>query len=411
MTNRVVPISVPDQTGGTETGMALICFHLVPVKIYKMEVIMGMIYKRGNVWWIKYYRNGKSYRESSGSTKKMVAKKLLDRREGDIAQGKTPGIQFEKVTFDELADGFLADYRINKKKSLVRAERSVNHLKAVFEGFRATGITTPVINQYIQDRLDAGAANATINRELSALKRMLNLGAEQTPALVDKGQIPKIKMLDENNVRKGFFEHDQFLAVRAALPKYLRGFVTIGYKEGWRLDEIETLTWDQVDRKLGIIRLEPGETKNDDARVAYLDDEEKAIIEEQWKLRKKVANEGRVLLPWVFLNRYNNDRIKQFHKSWKKACEKAGVPGKIFHDFRRSAVRNMVRAGVPENVAMKISGHKTRSVFERYNIVNDADLIEAAKKRADYLDQFSDAGTVSGTIVKIKRKRDQRGDL
>jgi integrase len=113
-----------------------------------------------------------------------------------------------------------------------------------------------------------------------------------------------------------------------------------------------------------------------------------------------------VLLPWVFLNRYGSDRIKQFHKSCKKAGEKACVPGKIFHDFRTSGVRNMVRAGVPENVAMKISGHKTRSVFERYNIVNDADLIKAAKKRAAYLDKISGAGTISGTIVKIKRKRD-----
>jgi integrase len=336
----------------------------------------------------------------------MVAKRLLDSREGEIAQGKMPSIQFDKVTFDELADGFLRDYRINQKKSLVRAERSVNHLKAFFKGARATEITTPMINQYIEIRMDVGAANATINRELAALKRMLNLGAEQTPPLVDKSRIPKIKMLDENNVRKGFFEHDQFLAVRAALPEYLRGFVTIAYKEGWRLDEIETLTWDQVDRKLGIIRLEPGETKNDDARVAYLDDEEKEIIAAQWELRKRVFNKRGVLSPWIFFNRYGTDRIKQFHKSWKKACKKAGVPGKIFHDFRRSAVRNMVRAGIPENVAMKISGHKTRSVFERYNIVNDADLIEAAKKRAAYLDKISGAGTISGTIVKINRKRD-----
>jgi len=367
---------------------------------------MGMIYPRGKVWWIKYYRNGKCYRESSKSTKKMVAKKLLDYREGEIAQGKMPSIQFDKVTFDELADDFLRDYRINQKKSLVRAERSVNHLKAFFEGARATEITTPKIKQYIDMRMDFGAANATINRELAALKRMLNLGAEQTPPLVDKGRIPKIKMLEENNVRKGFFEHDQFLAVKSALPEYLRGFVTLAYKEGWRLEEIETLAWDQVDRKLGIIRLEPGETKNNRARVAYLDDEEKEIIEEQWALRKRVFNKRGKLLPWIFLNRYGTDRIKQFHKSWKKACKTAGVPEKIFHDFRRSAIRNMIRAGVSEKVAMQISGHKTRAVFDRYDIVDDKDLIEAAKKRAEYLEKISRTGTISGTIVKIKRKRD-----
>ena len=118
----------------------------------------------------------------------------------------------------------------------------VNHLSQFFEGIMAPAITTPVIDKYIEMRMGSGAANATINRELSALKRMLNLGAEQIPPLVDKGQTPKIKMLDENNVRKGFFEHDQFLAVRSELPEYLRNFVTVAYKEGWRLDEIETLT-------------------------------------------------------------------------------------------------------------------------------------------------------------------------
>ncbi len=114
---------------------------------------MGMIYKRGNVWWIKYYRNGKHYRESSKSTKKMVAKNLLDRREGEIAQGKLPTIQFDKVTFDELAEDFLRDYRINKKKSLSRAVDAVNHLKDEFEGARVNEISSPQIEIYKENRM------------------------------------------------------------------------------------------------------------------------------------------------------------------------------------------------------------------------------------------------------------------
>ena len=93
---------------------------------------MGSIFKRGGKFWVKYYRNGKCYRESSGTDKKMVAKKLLEIREGEIAQGKLPGIVFDSTTFDQLADGFCRDYRINQKKSLIRAERSVNHLKRSF---------------------------------------------------------------------------------------------------------------------------------------------------------------------------------------------------------------------------------------------------------------------------------------
>ena len=160
---------------------------------------MGMIYKRGNVWWVKYYRNGKYFRESSKSIKKMVAKKLLDRREGEIAQGKVPGVHFDKVTFDELAEDFLRDYRINQKKSLARAERSVALLTESFGGLKVTNIETPIIRRYIEQRLEQEAANATINRELSALKRMLNLGAEQSPPLVER--VPKIPMLKESNVR------------------------------------------------------------------------------------------------------------------------------------------------------------------------------------------------------------------
>ena len=274
---------------------------------------MGMIYKRGKVFWIKYYRSGKPFRESSNSHKEADAKRLLKKREGEIANGKTPGIYFDKVTFDELAEGFLLDYRLNNRKSLVRAERSVNHLKKQFEGFKATEITTLKIQKYIESRLEKEAANATVNRELSALKRMFNLGAQQTPPKVDR--VPYIPMLKENSIRKGFFEHAEFKALIAVLPEYLKGFSTFAYKVGWRVSEISALTWRQVDLEQGIVRLEPGETKNDEGRTVYLDEELRQVFNDQWKARKK----GKKLSPYVFLNAKGNDKIKSFRKTWTQA--------------------------------------------------------------------------------------------
>jgi integrase len=148
----------------------------------------------------------------------------------------------------------------------------------------------------------------------------------------------------------------------------------------------------------GIVRLEVGETKNDKARTVYLDDELKEIFESLWEDRK--AN--KILMPWVFLNQSGTDRIKRFYKTWKKACKEAGIGIRLFHDFRRTAVRNMVRSGIPERVAMMISGHKTRSVFDRYNIVNDEDLRLAAQKQQAYLQTHM--GTISGTIHQIEPK-------
>ena len=157
--------------------------------------------------------------------------------------------------------------------------------------------------------------------------------------------------------------------------------MTFGYKMGWRVSEIAGLKWSHVDKKNGIVRLEPGETKNDDGRTVYLDSELKEVIALQWELRKQSQR----VLRYVFPNRLGTDYIKDFRFAWNKAFKKAKLDRKLFHDLRRTAVRNMVRAGIPERVAMQISGHKTRSVFDRYNIVSGADLKDAARKQEEYL--------------------------
>jgi integrase len=266
-----------------------------------------------------------------------------------------------------------------------------------------TDISTPRIKAYIQKRIDEGMENGTINRELAALKRIMNLGAEQTPPKVDK--IPHIPMLQENNVRRGFFEHGDFLALREALPDYLKGFVTFAYKTGWRVSEIENLTWSQVDLDNGVVRLDVGSTKNNEGRTVYIDQE---LISVLATLREK-RKEQKKILPWVFTNKAVTDRIKEFRKSWEKGCEDAEIGKRLFHDFRRTAVRNMVRAGVPERVVMMVSGHKTRNIFERYNIVSDTDLKLAAQKQETYLQ--AQMGTVSGTVTQIEKKKGQTSEI
>ena len=331
----------------------------------------------------------------------------------------------DDATFERLSALLIRDYRINGKKSLVRAQISVNRLAEFFQGKRAGEITTELVDEYVEKRMQwlcmdcekdsfhgdhcpfcgsgnvsRGAANATINRELSALKRMMHIGAKYTPPLVER--VPEIHMLKEHNTRKGFFEHDEFERLRKHLPPHLKPIATFGYKTGWRMTEILTLPWTQVDRMNGCARVEADITKGEEARTIYFDAELKILFDELWTKRKQ----GRHFSPYVFTNRKGTDRNYRFDRAWATACRKAGVD-RIFHDLRRTAVRNMVRAGVPEGIAMKISGHKTRSVFERYNIVNDEDLKRAAMQQEAYLAEQSGhiAGTVLGTTGQNQRKR------
>jgi integrase len=347
----------------------------------------GHIYKRGDIYWIKYYRGGKPYYESTRSAKEGEAKRVLRQRLGQIAEGHFFGLRPERVRFEDLAQDFINDYRINGKRSLDKAERSVRHLQRFFGGVRAVDITTDKVRAYIRYRQEDGASNAEINRELAALKRMYTLATRQTPPKVT--QKPYIPMLQERNVRKGFFEHDEFVALRTALPIEVRPIVTFAYYTGWRKQEILRLTWDRVDLRTKTVRLEPGTTKNDDGRLIYLAGELLDTI----ATLKQERGLTYPFCPWVFHR--HGQPIKDFRSTWHSACQAVGVEGKLFHDFRRTAVRNMVRAGIPERVAMQIAGHKTRSVFDRYHIVSDADLREAARRQAHYTSQEMVTKTVT----------------
>jgi integrase len=294
------------------------------------------------------------------------------------------------------------------------------HLKPFFGDRRMASITTADIREYIDSRQKettvvrkaftftardgtprqvpeqrrpiAGVSNAEINRELTALKRMFNL-AIQAGKLIQKPHIP---MLKEDNVRVGFFERDQFLAVLAHLDEPVRPAATFAYLTGWRIDsEVLPLEWRQVDFGAGEVRLDPGKTKNGEGRTFPMTRELREMLEQQRGITENLQRQLKIVCPRVF---HRSGRpIKSFRVAFRTACAAAGCPGRVLHDFRRTAVRNLVRAGIPERVAMQMTGHKTRSVFERYNIVSAGDLREAAKR----LDAAT--GTISGTIEQNRR--------
>jgi integrase len=333
-----------------------------PGKIRRKISAPGSIFQRPDspFLWISYSRNGRKYRESAHSTAMKVAKDLLKTRMGDSVNKPFDVAALTKVTVANLVAAYLQDYRLQERKSINDAEtRWRLHLEPTFGNWRAAQVTTAAIANYREHRKGQDAALASINRELALLKAAYHFGLESDPPTVLR--VPKIKLPSEKgNERKGFFEDGaQRMLFEYCGELWFRGAVEIARVFGWRISEVKGLRVRQVDFAHRTITLDSGTTKNGEARVVTMTNDLSLLLQEC--ARGKGAED-------FLLTRRNNKPIKDFRTTWKNACEHAGCPGRLFHDLRRTAAKNLIDAGISEGVVMAIGGWKTRSVFDRYHI-------------------------------------------
>lgn len=361
---------------------------------------MGQIRKRGRIYWIRYYRHGQRIEESSESSKWETARDLLREREGDISKGVPLTARSTKLTFDDAVKDVISDYIVNGKRSTSDLERRITlHLTPYFGGKRLSAISVADVRAFAGQRLKAGASHAEVNRELAIVKRAYRLAVKGERY---HGRVPAIEMLQEAAARTGFFDDQMIAAVVAELPAALQPVVLFGYVTGWRVQsEVLTLEWRAVDRQSWTVRLDPGATKNGRGRAVDVSQHAGVVaaLEALWREHEAFTKAGKIC-PFVFQRK--GKAISDLRGAWQKACTAAGYPGKLLHDLRRSAVRNMVRAGVPDTVAMKITGHRTRSVFDRYDISSEADVREALGRLP------SAAGTISGDSPRKASRKPRR---
>jgi integrase len=370
----------------------------------------GLFLMRGSKnYYAQIYINGKPHRISTRCSIKEEAKNFLKNLMLDKTAGKPFIGDVQKVTYADLRSGLMANYTEKGNKSLLvnsDGEEFINGLNALdsFFGYPdtpapVTKISTDAAREFVRQRLADGVSNSTVNGSLRLLRRMLKLAYEDRKIPM----MPVIRLLKENPARKGFLDQKKFDELIKRLPLHLRALVTFLYWCGVRLGEAQQIEWQQVDLKAALIRLEDEQTKSGEPRVIPLPGVLVKMLETMKNKQGKVFDS-------------TNCR-----KEWAKACSAVGLgklqpvdkngnqryTGLIIHDLRRSAVRNLRKAGIPESVVMKISGHKTRTVFERYNIVDTEDLT-AAMRRAE---QQANLKSISESSVRVIPQKSSRKRL
>jgi integrase len=356
----------------------------------------GRIFQRtrSSYWWIAYYAHGKEEREVSRHVRtgekleateanRREAERFLKRRLGEIAAEQHGGRAFvgpqqERVTVNQLLDVLEQDYKL-RDKFTVKVASVVKPLRERFGTWRAVEVTSDAVGKYVANLREEGYCNSTVNHRTQLLRQAFKVAIRNKLVSV----APFIPRLSEiGNERQGFFETADFKAVVSHLPEYLQDFAHFGFITGWRKGSIASLRWADVGEDVIYLRAENSKSRKPE--TVPLEAELLDIIE-----RRRGAtvledgNGSKRFAEFVFHRK--GEPIGDFRKAWATACKLANVDHRIFHDLRRTASRNMISAGVPQAVAMKITGHRTDSMFRRYAIVNEEQKREALAKTQQYL--------------------------
>jgi integrase len=329
--------------------------------------------RHAKTWTIKYSVNGKACEEATGSEDYEEALALLRNRMARATKSIAYSEQVEKVTVGQLLDLVIQDYQFSKRASLYDTEKRVEkNLRPFFGHRKAVDVTTRLLRDYIASR---HAESSTINKELSWLRRAFKLGYQNEPRLVDK--IPYIKMLPVDNARSGIVTDPQYRVIRDALPTYARIAMVIGYHTGARKGEIRKIRVDSIDPKAKRIELTRKTTKNKTPRYLPIYGDMAAELDMAISAAKRDG--------CAFIVQSDGKPVFDFEKAWHTACRFAGVDSVLFHDLRRTAVTNMIEAGFSEKEAMEISGHKTRSMLDRYHIVSERRMKQLGERMEKHM--------------------------
>ena len=312
--------------------------------------------------------NGQRFRKSTGTSIKAEAEAQLRKWMGASERGEKAKPQTQGLTYAELRADLLKHYAEKQHKSLKTKKDGTPYLFPLtaldnfFNGRRVNDIDRDTASSFVADRRAANKSNSTINNSLRLLIRMFSLARDNSKLTI----VPKFELLKEKS-RQGFLPPKMFQKLFDKMPSDFQPMLLLLYSAGVRVGEAEKIEWPAVNLDAATITLLEGETKNDESRVLPLSDSLVTL------LARVKQREGRV---------FPSKRALQ--AAFATACKAAGIEGLLVHDLRRSAVRNLMDAGVQQAVAMKISGHRDASVFQRYNIV-DANQTADAMQRVQRL--------------------------